>query len=172
VVHLSRLDPPECFLWAARARGRVYSLTGRVFRWLKKSHFGGNGRKLENTVFAFRQKSDKVPPSGGVPLLSVQNRPVAGRARNAPRIVLDARGWCTRDRLGRFALRSVRGWRAWRPRAASPDVQHSRAWRRADRGAKLAPEQGRRLRRRPGPTARSSTSVSNSAPSQAAREKG
>ena len=120
--HLSRLDPPECFLWAARARGRVYSLTGGVFRWLTFWQFVGRLPKMEKPGSRVWPKSDKVPPNGGVLLPSDQFRPVAGRARNAPRIVLDARRWCIRDDLGRFGSRFSRAGEFGTLDSCSPDV--------------------------------------------------
>ena len=54
--------------------------------------------------------------------LSEQNLPVAGRARNAPRIVLDARGWCIRDDLGRFGSRFSRAGEFGDLDSCSPDV--------------------------------------------------
>ena len=64
-------------------------------------------------------------PNGGVLLLSVQNRPVAGRARNALRIVPDACMCCNVGHLGRFAASFARDRVCVSSQAHSPDV-HTR----------------------------------------------
>ena len=54
---------PTRILFIGCAREGAGLLTHREsFPMAQKSHFGGNGQKPENTVFAFFPKSDKVLP--------------------------------------------------------------------------------------------------------------
>ena len=123
--------------------------------------YRGGGQKtrffVETLVSQVRPKLTKFSQARGPPpqcAKSPPRRPRQKRGADRPR--------CSRvvhpGPSGTICAAFRAGWRAWQPRAASPDVQHSRAWRRADRWAKFAPEQGRRLRRRPGPGADSSSS--------------
>ena len=114
-------------------------------------------------------KSDKVLPSAGSPY-PVSNSAPSQAARETRRESSQMRAGVATSAIWDASPRHLRATACACRRRRVPPMYRGRAWRRADRWAKLAPEQGRRLRRRPGPTAGSSTSVSKTSPSQAARE--
>ena len=118
-AHGTVWDDSRC---APRAFSRSCSRTRAPLMYSGPRRAGTDGQTSLGTGPA---PAAPAGPNGGVLLLSVQNRPVADRARNALRIVPDACMCCNVGHLGRFAASFARDRVCVSSQAHSPDV-HTR----------------------------------------------
>ena len=104
---------------------RVYSVNSSSRLWRDSVRFLA---KRENQGLRVLPRIPQSPIPAVHRGSTSQERQTLPRAKNGIRIVLDARGWCIRDDLGRFGSRFSRAEEFGDLDSWSPDVQQPAAW--------------------------------------------